>query len=81
VGVELSSEGLAVFFETVQPHLDERQRRIVAGVFAEALGRGGQASGLSTNTMWKAVREVRGGVAVSDWVRRPGEGEKPAIEK
>jgi len=84
--VELSSEGLAFFFETVQPHLDERQRRIVAGAFAEALGRGGQtrvveATGLSTNTIWKAVREVRGGVEASDRVRRPGAGEKPAIEK
>jgi len=84
--VELSSDGLVLFFETVQPHLDERQRRIVAGAFAEALGRGGQArvveaAGLSTNTMWKAVREVRGGVEVSERVRRPGGGEKPAIDK
>jgi hypothetical protein len=68
--VELSPEGLTLFFETVQPHLDERQSRIVAGAFAEALGRGGQArvveaTGLSTNTMWKAVRQVRGGVEVT----------------
>jgi hypothetical protein len=39
MGVELSSDGLVLFFETVQPHLDERQRRIVAGAFAEAFGR------------------------------------------
>ncbi len=84
--MELSSDGLALFFETVQPHLDERQRRIVAGAFAESLGRGGQArvveaAGLSSNTMWKAVREVRRGVELSERVRRPGGGEKQAIDK
>jgi hypothetical protein len=84
--VELSSDGLALFFETVQPHLDERQRRIVAGAFAEALGRGGrarvvEAAGLSSNTMWKAVRQVRRGVELSERVRRPGGGEKQAIDK
>jgi hypothetical protein len=41
----------------------------------------GDATGLSTNTMWKAVREVRGAVEVFERVRRPGGGEKPAIDK
>jgi hypothetical protein len=66
--VELSPEGLRGFFETTGPHLNERQRRVVAGALAEAFGRGGQsfvveASGMSTNTMWKAVREVRQGIS------------------
>jgi hypothetical protein len=84
--VELSPETLEVFFDTVQPHLDERQRRVVAGAMAEALGRGGQvrvatASKMSTNTLWRAVTEVREGIEVSDRVRRPGGGDKPAIER
>jgi hypothetical protein len=82
----LSPETLEVFFDTVQPHLDERQRRVVAGAMAEALGRGGQvrvatASKMSTNTLWRAVTEVREGIEVSDRVRRPGGGDKPAIER
>jgi len=32
--VELSGEALGAFFETVIPHLDERQRRVVAGAMA-----------------------------------------------
>ena len=53
---------------------------------AEALGRGGQArvvaaTGMSTSTMSKAVREVRGGVEVSDRQRVEGGGDRPAIDK
>lgn len=82
----LSPEGLRGFFETTGPHLNERQRRVVAGALAEAFGRGGQsfvveASGMSTNTMWKAVREVRQGIEPTDRVRAPGAGDKPASEK
>jgi hypothetical protein len=84
--VELSPEALRGFFETVIPHLDERQRRVVAGSMAEALGRGGQsrvveASGMSSHTVWKAAREVRDGVEPSDRLRAPGGGDKPAIDK
>jgi hypothetical protein len=84
--VELSEQGLAGFFVTVLPHLDERQRRVVAGAMAEALGHGGQkmvveTSGMSSHTVWKAVGEVRAGVEVSDRVRSPGGGDKPAIDK
>ena len=53
MGVELSSEGLAGFFLTVMPHLDERQRRVVAGAMVRALGRGGQARG-----GWRRPRRV-----------------------
>ena len=83
--MELSPEGLAGFFETVLPHLDERQKRVVAGAMVEALGHGGQArvaeaSQMSTSTVNKAVHEVRAGVEVSDRRRAPGGGAKPAIE-
>src|SRR5680860_240381 len=75
-----------VLFETLMPHLNERQRRILTGAVAEALGRGGQqfvvaAAGISTSTMSKAVREIRAGVEVSDRQRVEGGGDRPAIEK
>jgi hypothetical protein len=84
--VELPVESLTTFFETVNPHLNERQRRVVAGALSEAFGRGGQAlvveaSKMSSNTLWRAVREVRAGIEPSDRVRVPGAGEKPAIDK
>jgi transposase len=84
--VELSGEGLSGFFETVLPHLNERQRRVVAGAMAEALGRGGQArvveaSSMSSSTIAKAVAEVRVGVEPSDRQRARGGGDRPAIDK
>jgi transposase len=84
--VELTQESLELFFDTVQPHLNERHRRLVAGALAEAFGHGGQtwvarASHMSTNTLWKAVGEIREGVEPSDRQRRPGGGDKPKSEK
>ena len=84
--MELSEVGLKSFFETVTPHLGERQRRVVSGAMAEALGRGGQvrvveASGMSTSTMSKAVREVRAGIEPSQRQRAEGGGDRPAIDK
>ena len=49
--VELLESGLAGFFETVGPHLNERQRRVVAGAMAAALGRGGQARVVEASSM------------------------------
>ncbi len=65
--MELSPEELAGFFDTVLPHLNELQTRVVAGAIAEALGHGGQArvveaSGMSSSTVYKSVAEVRAGV-------------------
>jgi transposase len=84
--VELSSEGLLGFFETVLPHLNEKQRRVVAGAMAVSLGRGGQArvveaSGMSSSTVLAATKAVRAGVEPSERQRRPGAGDKPAIDK
>ena len=41
--MELSPEELAGFFDTVLPHLNELQTRVVTGAMAVALGGGGQA--------------------------------------
>ncbi|MGH8925142.1 MAG: ISAzo13-like element transposase-related protein, partial [Acidimicrobiia bacterium] len=84
--MELSRQGLEGFFATTLAHLNERQRRLVVGAMAEALGRGGQArvveaSAMSSSTVAKAVAEVRSGVEPSDRQRAPGAGDKPAIDK
>jgi len=72
------------------PHLNEMQRRVVAGAVASGLGRGGKsavaaASGMSRNTMIKAEREVLAGIEPSLRQRavggsdRPVEGKQPGL--
>jgi hypothetical protein len=77
--VEVSRDELARFFTTVLPHLNEKQKRLVAGAMAEGLGRGGKsavadASGMSRNTVIKAEREVVAGTEPSDRQRALGGG-------
>jgi hypothetical protein len=84
--MEASLEELRGFFVTVLPHLNEVQRRVVAGAMATALGRGGktvvaEASGLGRNTVTKGEREVAAGIEPSVRLRAPGAGDKPAIDK
>ncbi len=84
--MEVTADGLARFFGVVLPHMNERQRRVVAGATAEMLGRGGKtavaaASGMSRNTVIKAQGEVEAGMEPSDRLRAPGGGDRPAIEK
>jgi hypothetical protein len=78
--VEVSREELARFFSTVLPHLNEVQRRVVAGAMAAGLGRGGKsavadASGLSRNTVIKAEREVVEGIEPPQRQRALGGGD------
>jgi hypothetical protein len=84
--VEVGPEGLARFFEVVLPHLNERQRRVVAGACSQMLGPGSKsavaaASGMSRNTVIKAEREVEGGLEPSEVLRVPGGGDRQLIEK
>jgi transposase len=84
--VEVTKEALARFFEVVLPHMNERQRRVVAGAAAEMFGRGGKtavatASGMSRNTVIKAESEVAAGIEPIDRVRAPGAGDKPLTER
>lgn len=84
--MEVTVAGLARFFEVTLPHMDEVQRRVVVGAAAEMLGRGGKsavatASGMSRNTVIKAVGEVAAGVEPSARLRAPGGGDKPLIDK
>jgi transposase len=80
----VTDERLAILLTTVMPHLDERQRRVLAGSAARSLGRGGiaavaEAAGMSRSTVQKAVGEVDAGVEPSDRVRPPGAG-RPRVE-
>ena len=73
----MTEAALAGMFATVMPLLDERQRRLLAGAQARALGRGGieavvQAAGMSRTTVQKALREMDSGVEPSARVRRFG---------
>jgi transposase len=84
--VEAGRDELARFFETVLPHLNEVQRRVVAGAMAAGLGRGGKsavaaASGMSRNTVIKAQGEVEAGIEPSTRLRAVGGGEIRAEDK
>ena len=84
--MQATVEELEQFFTTVMPHMNELQRRVVAGAMARALGRGGksrvaEASGLSRNTVIKAQAEVEAGMEPSERLRAPGGGDRPAVEK
>ncbi len=86
MGVQATAEELSEFFDTVLPHLNEVQRRVVAGSMARGLGRGGktrvaEASGMSRNTVIKAQGEVEAGMESSERLRAPGGGDHPAIVK
>jgi hypothetical protein len=66
--------------------LDEKGRRLLAGLLAQQQGRGGlellyQITGLSRNTIRRGLREIQGGVrGPFQRVRRPGAG-RPPVEK
>jgi hypothetical protein len=72
---------LAGLFELIAPHLTEKQRRLLAGAGARALGRGGGArmariSGLSRPTVYVGVRELNDPPDPGGRIRRPGGGPK-----
>jgi len=84
--VEVTADALARFFDVVLRHMNEVQRRVVAGAAAEMFGRGGKtavaaASGLSRNTVIKAEAEVVAGIEPSERLRAAGGGDKPLTDK
>jgi hypothetical protein len=87
--MEMSVEALKGFLGSVLPVLGERERRQVVGGLAVALGRGGQArvveaSGMSTATVYKAVREAKGlvdDVAEPGRQRRAGAGRRSRLDE
>ncbi len=79
----VSDEDFRYLFGVVLPHLDEGQWRLFSGGVAEMLGRGGITavagmSGLARTTVQRGALAVGKGVEVSDRVRVPGAGRKPA---
>ena len=77
---------LAGLYELVAPHLTEKQRRLLAGAAARALGRGGGArmarlTGLSRPTVYTGVRELDEQPDPRGRVRRPGGGPKRLVER
>ncbi len=82
VGTE---EQLAAKLGVIFPHLDERQRRLVAGAEARALGHGGirlvaRAAGMREGTVSRGVAELEAGGEPLGRARRPGGGRKRAAD-
>jgi hypothetical protein len=74
-------ETLAAKFQAIFPHLDERQRRLLMGAEARALGHGGirvvaLAAGVREATVSLGVGELDSGAAPLGRARRPGGGRK-----
>ena len=76
---------LAVKFQAVFPHLDERQRRLLMGAEARSLGHGGirlvaRAAGVREATVSLGVDELDSGAEPLGRARRPGGGRKRAAD-
>src|ERR1700733_2892642 len=83
--MEETRQVLAVKFQAVFPHLDERQRRLVMGAEARSLGRGGirlvaRAAGVREATVSLGVDELDSGAEPLGRARRPGGGRKRAAD-
>ena len=76
---------LAAKFAVIFPHLDERQRRLLMGAEARALGHGGirlvaRAAGAREATVSLGVAELDSGAEPLGRARRPGGGRKQAAD-
>src|SRR5690349_23260149 len=76
---------LAVKFEVILPHLDERQRRLLLATEARSLGHGGiravaQAAGVREATVSAGIDELEAGAPPLGRARQPGGGRKRATE-
>jgi hypothetical protein len=84
-GVQETGQVLAAKFEAIFPHLDERQRRLLMGVEARALGHGGirvvaRAASVREATVSAGVYELEAGEEPLGRARRPGGGRKRAAD-
>jgi DDE family transposase len=76
---------LAAKFQAIFPHLDERQRRLLMGAEARAMGHGGiravaRAAGVREATVSLGVGELEAGDEPLGRARRPGGGRKRAAD-
>src|SRR5512142_1552287 len=81
----VTREMLAAKFAVIFPHLDERQRRLLMGAEARALGHGGirlmaRAAGVREATVSLGVDELDSGAEPLGRVRRVGGGRKRALD-
>jgi transposase len=79
------AEAVARKYAVLRPHLDERQRRLVLGLEASELGRGGikavaAATGVHPDTVARGVREASGESEPTRRVRAAGGGRKKLAE-
>ena len=75
----------AAKFQAIFPHLDERQRRLLMGAEARALGHGGirlvaRAAGVREATVSLGVDELDSGAEPLGRARRPGGGRRRAAD-
>jgi len=80
--LDQSKAALILFFSL----LDERQRRLFAGLESMVLGWGGDRSiaemtGLDVHTIAKGRRELLAGQGLAEGIRRPGGGRTPVEKK
>src|SRR5487761_1717794 len=83
--MEETRQMLAAKFEAIFPHLDERQRRLLMGAEARALGHGGirtvaRAAGVREATVSLGVDELDSGAEPLGRVQRRGGGRKRAAD-
>ncbi len=74
-------------FELLDPHLDERTRRLIAAAEAEAIGFGGvarvaRATGFSRLTIRRGIKELKAAPSPPEGrrIRRPGGGRKRTVD-
>jgi hypothetical protein len=84
--MDVTAESLAAMFGEIFPHLDERQRRLLMGAQARALGHGGirlvaGAAGVREATVSLGAAELEGGAEPLGRARRPGGGARRARDK
>jgi transposase len=84
-GMDDDARALAAKFAVILPHLDERQRRLLMGAEARALGHGGiravaRAAGVREATVSLGVGELEAGAEPLGRARRPGGGRKRAAD-
>jgi hypothetical protein len=84
-GADEQRDVLAAKFEAILPHLNERQRRLLIGAEARALGHGGikaiaRAAGVREGTVSLGVRELDCGEGPLGRVRRAGGGRKRVVD-
>jgi DNA-binding phage protein len=75
----ITGQQLIAKLESVLPHLNEKQKRLLLAAEAKALGWGGvsrvaQAAGVSRGTIHKAFEEIESPPLVSERIRKPGGG-------